>query len=1046
MKKSLSAILSLAMAFSMFSSVAMGAEAAKDSSSFSDLKDLDAATKAKFDALIAAGVYDGVSEGVFGLNDKMNRAQFAKVAALIFKLDVDTSLTTSTFSDVQSNDPANGYALPYIEALKAAGLTDGYAPGQYNPAGEVTKQELATFLVRGVGLESQVAGTPGVSDQTVSDWAKSYVALAIQKGIVTSGEDGTFGGTSAATRLQLVLASYEAQRVHAEVNKPAQVSVSQAKAIGYNRVEVSLNRDVDTEKAKLTLKKGSIEIPVSVKFADDKKSAVLTLTDQRLSAGTYTATLSGLEADSIEKASADFTAENEAVTKIDFLNANDTVALSTKSVVKIKASNQYGENASFSAGAYTVHAGSGNDVYVKLTKNDAGELLLTLNTAIETAPGSGVNKYQAGISIIPVNIYHNDTRVTASKNFKMGTAPFISKLELGGVKYSNGKDAINAKGETASLDIVQYDQYGNQMPYDSVTDPANIRVTFNSYEPKIAWEVGDSNNDDIADLKVSLNGNVDKSGDYTFTVYNQAGTATATVSVKSSKVATKLEVGEMDDVIAAGDDEAFVPLVGYDANGNKLSLDELVDQENVDRISFNVSGANVDRIQTAGKHKGKVRLVNISDNPKSIVSLTAIIATPNANSVVTKTFTVADVRIPDRFKVATEPAKKLVAGAESKFKYIILDQYGKELKTSRLVDAAGNKTTTPGTGVAEYQVSVTLATYDGSIVALDNSDVGFPVNLNSVPEASRIAKVYDRTTGSTFADFNKEHKFTSTTSAAGDATITAVIQKRVGTSGSWTEISKLTRKIETVAADQTLTYSVENVGDIFNTQDNSATVTDVTYDTGAVLTSTVQRTAKSSKLAKEIKLTAIDAAGNKVALPHTIKNITSSNVAAARVELGTGVDAGKAYVIGNKVGAATLNVQYETNKGETVVRSVNVNVKNDAVSAVTFTADKTTRTKSQALNTPNAFELMELRATDNYGVEYKQEFTAGTPAYNDVQKYNHLLGVAFSISNVRGASGSAVGTVTVDQYGNLSIVGNVTSFEIVATTASGLTVSTAVSN
>src|ERR1700730_17973146 len=116
MKKSLSVILSSAMALSMLSSVSFGATT-KTSADFTDLKDLTADQKVKFDAMISAGIFDGVATGTFGLNDKMNRAQFAKVAALIFQLDVDTTLKTSSFSDVKVDDPANGYALPYIEAV-----------------------------------------------------------------------------------------------------------------------------------------------------------------------------------------------------------------------------------------------------------------------------------------------------------------------------------------------------------------------------------------------------------------------------------------------------------------------------------------------------------------------------------------------------------------------------------------------------------------------------------------------------------------------------------------------------------------------------------------------------------------------------------------------------------------------------------------------------------------------------------------------------------------------------------------------------------------
>lgn len=185
--------------------------ATKTSADFTDLKDLDAATKAKFDAMISAGIFDGVSDTTFGLKDEMNRAQFAKVAALIYGLQVDTSLKTSSFSDVKSDDPANGYALPYIEALKNAGITDGTGNGKFSPAGDVTKEQLATFLIKGLGQKEEAESTPGVNDSTVSDWAKGYVALALELKLLSNGADGKFGGTTNATRDLLVVGSFEAK-------------------------------------------------------------------------------------------------------------------------------------------------------------------------------------------------------------------------------------------------------------------------------------------------------------------------------------------------------------------------------------------------------------------------------------------------------------------------------------------------------------------------------------------------------------------------------------------------------------------------------------------------------------------------------------------------------------------------------------------------------------------------------------------------------------------------------------------------------------------
>ncbi|SDO79233.1 S-layer homology domain-containing protein [Paenibacillus sp. yr247] len=206
MKKSLFVVLSATIALSMFSSVAFG----KTSADFTDLKDLDTATKAKFDTMISAGIFNGVSDTAFGLHDEMNRAQFAKVAALIMGLDINKDLNTSSFTDVSIDDRANGYALPYIEALKAAGVTDGYGEGTYNPAGKVTKEQLAAFLVRVLGKDADAQGKTFM-DKTVSDWAQGYVALALELKLFPTAE-GSFGGVSNATRDLLLLGAYEAKQ------------------------------------------------------------------------------------------------------------------------------------------------------------------------------------------------------------------------------------------------------------------------------------------------------------------------------------------------------------------------------------------------------------------------------------------------------------------------------------------------------------------------------------------------------------------------------------------------------------------------------------------------------------------------------------------------------------------------------------------------------------------------------------------------------------------------------------------------------------------
>lgn len=187
--------------------VSFAAGAAKSSADFTDLKDLDAATKAKFDAMISTGIFDGVSDTTFGLNDEMNRAQLAKVTAKIFDLEVDENPTTSSFNDVS----ADHWASSYIEAVTKAGITNGVGNGNFNPAGDVTREQLATFLIRGLGKDADAKAMPGVTDSTVSDWAKGYVSLALNLKLLDNGADGTFGGQANATRDLLVTGAYEAK-------------------------------------------------------------------------------------------------------------------------------------------------------------------------------------------------------------------------------------------------------------------------------------------------------------------------------------------------------------------------------------------------------------------------------------------------------------------------------------------------------------------------------------------------------------------------------------------------------------------------------------------------------------------------------------------------------------------------------------------------------------------------------------------------------------------------------------------------------------------
>ena len=144
----------------------------------------------------------------------------------------------------------------------------------------------------------------------------------------------------------------------------------------------------------------------------------------------------------------------------------------------------------------------------------------------------------------------------------------------------------------------------------------------------------DGNNNPV--LKVSLTKNVDKTADYSFTVLAEAASATGKLSIQSGKMATKVQIGDLNDVIAAHDKDVYIPVIAYDAQGNQLSLDDLTSTANVDRIKVSVSGVNTSTpptaIETSGEHRGTIHLTNIGDSKNGAVSVNVFIATANTTS------------------------------------------------------------------------------------------------------------------------------------------------------------------------------------------------------------------------------------------------------------------------------------------------------------------------------------------------------------------------------------------------------------------------------
>lgn len=95
--------------------------------------------------LAAAGVTNGCGDGAFCPNDSVSRAEMATFLARGLGL---APVDSNTFSD----DDGMSHE-PNIEAIAAAGITNGCGNGQYCPWGAVTRAQMASFLARALGLD-----------------------------------------------------------------------------------------------------------------------------------------------------------------------------------------------------------------------------------------------------------------------------------------------------------------------------------------------------------------------------------------------------------------------------------------------------------------------------------------------------------------------------------------------------------------------------------------------------------------------------------------------------------------------------------------------------------------------------------------------------------------------------------------------------------------------------------------------------------------------------------------------------------------------------
>lgn len=142
----------------------------------------------------ASGVIDG-NNGLFRPNDSVSRGAAAKVVALAIGLPVPTGDCPTGFSDT-----ASSVFRCYIKAMVDAGLLRGFSDGTFRPGVNLRRDQAATLLAQALTLPA--AGPcefPDAQSPPHGENICALVAAAVTAGLI----DGTYGSRLNVSRGQL---------------------------------------------------------------------------------------------------------------------------------------------------------------------------------------------------------------------------------------------------------------------------------------------------------------------------------------------------------------------------------------------------------------------------------------------------------------------------------------------------------------------------------------------------------------------------------------------------------------------------------------------------------------------------------------------------------------------------------------------------------------------------------------------------------------------------------------------------------------------------
>lgn len=168
--------------------------------------------------LVDRGVLAGYEDGSFKPEGTVSRAEFAKI--MVGAAGVPTNDNNVYFSDMQ-----NHWAIPYVNAAKD--YLTAYADNTYRPNQAAVREDVTMAMVKLKGYDVSNADFSYLSNfsdnNSISNNVKKYVAVAVEKDLISGFEDNTFRGQATLTRAEAATLLWRAFQ-YGNDNKVADIS------------------------------------------------------------------------------------------------------------------------------------------------------------------------------------------------------------------------------------------------------------------------------------------------------------------------------------------------------------------------------------------------------------------------------------------------------------------------------------------------------------------------------------------------------------------------------------------------------------------------------------------------------------------------------------------------------------------------------------------------------------------------------------------------------------------------------------------------------